>query len=93
MRRGNLVTVPQTELNQPRGNRRLGYLAERGCRPNVDSGREAKDRMVPNIKDIHAHLKLVAFLNVKVLHQREVPVLLVWSPERIAWRRTEVLDP
>ena len=40
--------------------------------------------MVPDIKDIRAEQKLVAFFNVESLLNRKVPVLLEWTTERIA---------
>ena len=45
--------------------------------------------MVPNIKDVCPEHELMTFFDREPLLNREVPVLLVRSAERIAWRSTE----
>jgi len=87
------VAVSQAKLNQPGRNRGLGNLTECGGCADVHSRREPEYRMVPDIKDIHAELELVAFLNLEVLDHGEVPVLLVWPAESVSRRSAELLDP
>src|ERR1041385_6409295 len=42
--------------------------------------------MVPNIEHVHPELEIVALFNSETLLNREVPVLLIWTAERIPRR-------
>src|SRR5689334_3922591 len=83
------VTVIQTKLNQPRRYNSRCDLAEGRRSTDVDDARETEDRMVPQVENIHAEAQLVTFLDVEILEQREVPVLLEWTTERVAWHITK----
>src|SRR5258708_2365465 len=84
---GLSVTVPQSELNQPRRYSRLSDLSESGRSSNSHRGWSTEDRMVPNVEYIHPGLELVTLFEVEPFDQREVPVLLVRRPKRIPANR------
>src|SRR5215203_780951 len=86
----SLVPVIQTKLDQASGYHRRRDLSKRRRSSNVHRTRETKNRMVPHVEDIHAESKFMAFLNVSGLDEGEVPVLLFWTTERVAWHRTKV---
>ena len=55
------VTVIQTKLNQPRRNNRRCDLAEGRRSTDIDDARETEDRVVPQVENIHAETKFMAF--------------------------------
>ena len=61
------VSVSQTKLNQSGRNDRGSDLSKGRGRSDVNRGRETKNRVVPQVEDIHAETKFMAFLNVGVL--------------------------
>jgi len=78
------VTIIQTKLNQSgRNDRRRDLTKGRQC-ADVDRTRETKNRVIPQVEDIHAEPKFMTFLDTGGLDYREVPVLLVWTTERIS---------
>lgn len=61
------VPVTQTELNQSGRNDRGSDLSKGRGRSHVNLSRETKNRVVPQVEDIHAEAQFMGFLNAGVL--------------------------
>ncbi len=81
---GPSVFVAQTKLNQPSRHCRFSDLSKARRGRNLHGRWEPEYRMVPQVEDVHARLEYVTLFYVKALDEREVPVLLHRSTERIS---------
>src|SRR5215217_4515886 len=83
------MSIIQTKLDQPGRNNGRGDLTEGRWRSDIHGSRETKDRVIPHVENIHAETKVVGFSQPDTLDKREVPVLLIWTTERVSWHVTK----